>query len=115
MLTPKQNLLETLKPGGKPQCLCNCFTMLRGIPGDPVFRLVRGNRIRGTESYDQWGTKILFPEDAPAAVPHVTAENQVVKDITRWRDYVRVPDLMGKCQSGWEDAIAAEKAIDHEK
>ena len=60
MLTPKQNLLETLKKDGKPECLCNSFTMFRGIPGDPCFKLIRGNRIRGTNSYDQWGTLILF-------------------------------------------------------
>lgn len=115
MITPKQNLLESLKKGGSPVCLNNSFTMMRGIAGDPVFKLVRGNRIRGTESYDVWGTKILFPEDAPAAIPLVTEENQVVKDITCWRDYVKVPDLMGLCQEGWETAIANEKAIDHEK
>ena len=115
MLTPKQNLLETLKPDGKPECLCNSFTMFRGIPGDPVFKLVRGNRVRGTTSHDQWGTLILFPEDAPAAIPMVTPENQVVQDIAEWRKYVKVPDLAGKCAEGWEDAIAAEKAIDHDK
>ncbi|HCE78477.1 MAG TPA: uroporphyrinogen decarboxylase (URO-D), partial [Lachnospiraceae bacterium] len=116
MLTPKENLLESLKfKQGKPVCLNNSFTMFRGIAGDPVFRLVRGNRIRGTESYDQWGTIILFPEDAPAAVPLVTPENQVIKDITEWRKYVKVPDLAGKCSEGWETAIENEKAIDHEK
>lgn len=35
MLTPKENLLETLIPDGKPECLCNSFTAFRGIPGDP--------------------------------------------------------------------------------
>ena len=114
MLTPKQNLLETLK-GGHPDRLCNSFTMLKGIPGDPVFKLVRGNRIRGTNSYDQWGTYIMFPEDAPAAVPFVTEENQVIQDVTRWRDYVKVPDLAGKCADGWEEAIAAKAAIDQEQ
>ncbi|MBQ6468951.1 MAG: uroporphyrinogen decarboxylase (URO-D) [Lachnospiraceae bacterium] len=116
MLTPKQNLLEALKfDKGHPECLCNSFTMLRGIPGDPCFKLIRGNRIRGTNSYDQWGTLILFPEDAPAAVPLVTAENQVIKDIAEWQKYVKVPDLIGKCSEGWEAAIEAEKAIDHDK
>ena len=115
MLTPRENLLEALKPGGKPEYLCNSFTMLRGIPDDPVFRFVRGNRIRGTTSYDRWGTLILFPEDAPAAVPFVTEENQVVKDICRWRDYVKVPDLRASCSEGWENAIAARDAIDMEK
>ena len=115
MLTPKQNLLEALKPDGKPECLPNTYTMCKTIGGDPCFKLIRGNRIRGTNSYDQWGTYIMFPDDAPAAVPLVTAENQVIKDITEWQKYVKVPDLIGKCSDGWEDAIANEKAIDHEK
>lgn len=109
MLTPKQNLLETLKKDGKPECLCNSFTMLKPIGGDPCFKLIRGNRIRGTESEDVWGTHISFPQDAPAAVPIVTKENQVIKDITHWRDYVKVPDLIGRCSEGWETAIENEK------
>ena len=115
MLTPKENLLESLKKGGHPVCLNNSYTMMRGIAGDPVFKLVRGNRVRGTNSIDVWGTQILFPADAPAAVPYVTEANQVVQDICQWRDYVKVPDLMGRCQEGWETAIANEKAIDHDK
>ena len=115
MLTPKQNLLETLKKDGKPECLCNSFTMFRGIPGDPCFKLIRGNRIRGTNSYDQWGTLILFPEDAPAAIPYVTEENQVIKDVAEWQKYVKVPDLTGKCSEGWEEALEAKSRIDQEK
>lgn len=115
MLTPKQNLLETLKKDGKPECLCNSFTMFRGIPGDPCFKLIRGNRIRGTNSYDQWGTLILFPEDAPAAIPYVTEENQVIKDVAEWQKYVKVPDLAGKCSEGWEEALEAKGRIDQEK
>ena len=115
MLTPKENLLETLKKDGKPDCLCNSFTMFRGIPNDPCFKLIRGNRIRGTNSIDAWGTQILFPEDAPAAVPLVTPENQVIKDISHWKDYVKVPDLRGKCSEGWEEAKAAKDAIDQDR
>ena len=115
MLTPRENLLEALRPGGRPEYLCNSFTMLRGIPDDPVFRFVRGNRIRGTTSYDRWGTLILFPEDAPAAVPFVTQENQVIQDICSWRDYVKVPDLRANCSEGWENAIAARDAIDTDR
>ena len=115
MLAQKQNLLETLKKDGKPECLCNSFTMFRGIPGDPCFKLIRGNRIRGTKSYDQWGTLILFPEDAPAAIPYVTEENQVIKDVAEWQKYVKVPDLAGKCSEGWEEALEAKSRIDQEK
>ncbi len=115
MLTPKENFLEAIKKEGKPQCLSNGFTALRSIPGDPVFQYVRGNRVRGTNSIDRWGTEILFPADAPAAIPHVTDENQVIQDITHWRDYVKVPDLAAACKDGWEAAIEANAQIDHDK
>ena len=113
MLTPKENLLETLKHGdGHPECLLNSYTMLRGIAGGPCFKLIRGNRIRGTNSYDAWGTYIMFPETQPAAVPMVTPENAVIKDIEHWRESVHVPDLVGKCSDGWEEAIANKETID---
>ena len=115
MLTPRQNLLESMKKDGKPECLNNNFCMFKPIGGDPCFKLIRGNRIRGTYSYDVWGTYIRFEESDPAAVPIVTPENQVIKDIEHWKDYVKVPDLIGKCSEGWETAIANAEAIDREK
>ena len=87
MLTPKQNFLETLKKDGKPDRLANNYTAFKPVGGDPVFQFVRGNRIRGTYSYDRWGTYIAFPEDQPAATPIVTAENQVIQDIEEWQKY----------------------------
>lgn len=112
MLTAKQNFLETVKRDGKPDRLTNCYTAFRPIGGDPVFQYVRGNRIRGTNSYDRWGTYIAFPEDQPAAVPIVTPENQVIQDIEQWQKYVKVPDLRANCSKGWETAIANKAAID---
>ena len=85
MLTLRENFLETVKKDGHPDRLASCYSAFRGIPGDPVFQYVRGNRIRGTTSYDRWGTLILFPEDQPAATPHVTPENQVIQDIEEWK------------------------------
>lgn len=112
MLSKKQNFLETIKKDGNPDRLANCYTAFRPIGGDPVFKFVRGNRIRGTNSYDRWGTFISFPEDQPAAIPIVTQENQVLQDIEEWADYVKVPDLVANCSEGWETAIANKAAID---
>lgn len=112
MLTEKQNFLETIKKGGKPDRFANCYTAFRPIAGDPVFKFVRGNRIRGTDSYDRWGTFISFPADQPAAIPIVTPENQVVQDIEEWQEYVKVPDLAANCSGGWEEARANRDAVD---
>ncbi len=117
MLTKKQNFLETIKKGktGSPDRLSACYTAFKPVGGDPVFQFVRGNRIRGTYSYDRWGTYIAFPEDQPAATPIVTAENQVIQDIEEWQKYVKVPDLRGNCSEGWETALANKAAIDSEE
>ena len=112
MLTARENFLETIKKNGNPDRLANCYTAFKPVGGDPVFQFVRGNRIRGTYSYDRWGTYIAFPEDQPAATPVVTAQNQVIKDIENWRDYVNVPDLRANCSEGWEMAVKNKAAID---
>lgn len=105
MLTQKENFLETLKKNGKPDRLVNQYQPFVPIMNDPLQRYTRGNRVRGTTSVDKWGTEILFPEDAPGPMPHVTNENKVCPDITRWREYVKVPDLQANCSEGWEDAL----------
>lgn len=112
MLTEKENLLETIRSGGKPDHLTNCYTAFRPVGGDPVFQYVRGNRVKGTDSYDRWGTLISFPADQPAAIPIVTEENQVVKDIEDWEKYIKVPDLRANCSAGWETARKNKAAID---
>ena len=104
MLSPKDNLLETIRKGGHPDRLPVCFTPFRPIGGHPVFQFVRGNRVRGTNSYDRWGTYISFPEDQPAAIPIVTPENQVIRNIEEWERYVKAPDLRANCSLGWETA-----------
>ena len=114
MLSPKENLLETIRKGGYPERLPVCFSPFRLIGGDPVFQFVRGNRVRGTNSYDRWGTYISFPEDQPAAIPIVTPENQVIRNIEEWRQYVTVPDLRANCSQGWETALENKKAIPEE-
>ena len=112
MLTIKENFLETIKKDGNPDRLVNCYEALVPIGGDPCFQFIRGNRVKGTDSYDRWGAFISFPEDQPAAVPVITPENQVIKDIEHWKDYVKVPDLRANCSDGWETAIANKAAID---
>ena len=114
MLSPKENLLETIRRGGHPERLPVCFTPFRPIGGDPVFQFVRGNRVRGTNSYDRWGTYISFPENQPAAIPIVTPENQVIRNIEEWRQYVTVPDLRVNCSQGWETARKNKEAIPEE-
>ena len=47
----------------------------------------------GLEHPDTWGTIYTWPETAPGPHPHVTPENAVVKDIEKWEEQLKVPDL----------------------
>lgn len=114
MLTAKQNVLETLKKDGKPDRLVNQFEPFVAIMNDPVYGLVRGNRVKGKTTKDCWGTEIAWPEDQHAAMPHVTPENKVLKDVTKWRETIKVPDLKAAASvpGSWDAALAAADAVD---
>lgn len=62
----KENLLETIKVDGKPDRLVNQYEPFVHIGNDPLSVYTRGNRVRGTNSVDRWGTEILFPRTHPA-------------------------------------------------
>lgn len=113
MLTPKRNLIETLKNSGKPDRLVNQYQPFALFMSDPVYRFVRGNRVRGTISKDVWGTEIVWPENQHAAMPHVTEENKVLKDVTKWRE-LRVPDLAAaaKDPAAWTPVLREAAAVD---
>ena len=110
-MTPREIFLEMLKPGGKPERILDQYEALAMMTGDPINAYLRGNRVRGTTSVDRWGTTILFPADAPGPMPDTRDELKVLKDITRWRDYVRAPDLEANCQTGWEAVCGQAAAI----
>jgi hypothetical protein len=118
MLTPKQNFLETIKKGGKPDRLVKQFEKCVFFRADPVAVYARGIRYKGMPPLkDKWGTTVLWPEDQVAAMPHVTSENKVIPDITTWRNKATVPDLAGNCSdpSVWKPALEEASDIDRKE
>jgi hypothetical protein len=111
MLSSKQNMLETIRPNGKPDRLVNQYQACTLVLNDPVNTFLRSNRVKGTTSKDRWGTTIIWPEDQFAAMPHITDTDKVLPDITAWRDYVKVPDLITNC-TDWSAAHATIATID---
>ena len=112
MQSPKEIFLELLKPDGKPERQLKQYEALTMALWDPINGYLRGNRQRGCTSQDRWGTTVMWPAEAPGPMPHITQENKVCPDITRWRDFVHAPDLEANCAQGWEEcrALAREKA-----
>lgn len=109
MYTAKENLMRTLE-GRNPDRFVEGWNPFAIILNDPVYLYLRSNRVRGQRSLDRWGTCIYWPQDQPAAVPHITEENKVLKDITKWEELI-VPDLAGNC-TDWTAAKQTIEEID---
>ena len=113
MLSAKENFLETMKKDGKPDRLVKQFEGTVFFPPSPASTYIRGNRHRGMEPLkDRFGTEILWPQNQVAAMPHVTAENKVIKDITEWKDQLVMPDLEANCSDPelWKPFIEQAEA-----
>ncbi len=103
-MTAKEIFLELLKPDGKPERQLVQYEALQMALGDPIGRYLHEGRMPGATITDRWGTVIEWPADAPGSMPLVTDENKVIKDITRWRDYVHAPEFISHSSDpeAWE-------------
>ena len=113
----REIFLETIKPDGKPSRLLKQYEGTIFMPGDPVNVFVRGNREPGMPPHkDLWGTTIVWPKNVIAAMPHVTEETKVVRDVTCWRNFTKVPDLIANCSDNalWEPYLERCAAADRE-
>lgn len=104
-MTAKEIFLELLKKDGRPERQLIQYEALYMALGDPIGGYLHMGRRPGATIKDLWGTIIEWPADAPGSMPHVTAENKVIKDITHWRDYVHAPDIIANCsdEKVWAD------------
>jgi uroporphyrinogen-III decarboxylase len=117
MQTQKEIVLELLKgKQGHPDRLASHYKPFAFINNDACNKFARGNREKGKTTVDKWGTTIMFPEDAPGPMPHVTSENKVLPDITEWRKYVKVPDIVaGTKELGWDACLEAASKVDRKE
>ena len=60
MQTPKQILLEMLKPDGQPERQLKQYEALSFALGDPVGAYMRGRREPGKTYVDRWGVTICL-------------------------------------------------------
>ena len=67
--------------------------------------------LSGEAVLDHWGVTHRFLPGDPGIIPIVTEENCVIKDITKWRDYVHFPEIPSL---DWSEAKKAVAAIDRD-
>lgn len=65
----------------------------------------------GERVLDNWGVVHRFLPGDPGVIPMVDDDNKVIKDITKWRDYVHFPEIP---ELDWSDAKKAIEAVDRE-
>ena len=110
-MTPAQILRETIKKDGKPERQLKQYEAMGFDYGTPVSKFLDIGLKKGGTAVDKFGVTFIFPEDAPGRMPHITAENKALKDITKWKETVHAPDIAGNCQTGWEESLAKGEEI----
>jgi len=117
-LSVKENFLETVKKGGKPDAIVVQWGPLMAFPPrdmvEPCYTFMANGLRPGVNIVNRWGVEVLWPPGQPGGTPLITEENKVIKDITRWRDYFNEPDIEEATKEGWEPALARVKQIREE-
>ena len=108
-MTPKENALAIFNRQ-QPESYNNFMNSLQFVQ-DPIFGMDRIPQ-DGKLHRDSWGVTLEWPTTAPGAHPIINAENAVIKDITKWREQLVVPDIDGL---DWSAAEAKAKLVNHEE
>ena len=90
MLTIRQNFLETIH-GGNPDRFVNQYEYMK-LVGNPIVRGRAGACPRGGTIVNDWGVTSAWPEHVVTSFPVHTPEMILLKDVTKWRDVLKIPD-----------------------
>ena len=105
-MTPRENMMAIYE-GRQPEYYGD-FQWAVKIMIDPIWKSDSMPK-DGREHKDSWGTVCVIPPDAPGKHPHVTPDNAVVTDITKWREQLTIPSLDGL---DWSEAEARAAQVD---
>jgi len=109
MLTKRQNMLETIR-GGNPDRYVKGYEALALVLPPHKFKDARPIK-GGPNVVNSWGVTLSWPDNAPGPFPVHDAEHVVIKDIEKWRDYVKVPEVVLP-ESDWEPILKMVDQID---
>ncbi|NLV50035.1 MAG: uroporphyrinogen decarboxylase [Clostridiales bacterium] len=110
MLTKRQNMLETIR-GGNPDRFVNQFEALAFSMGNPFMKDNMKSRGIGSEWVNAWGVTIRFQENTPGPFPVHDDAHKVLKDITKWREVVKAPNV-DYPEEAWAPFIEQTEKID---
>lgn len=108
MLTKRENLNEVMK-GGNPDRFVNQFEYMGfGGFGHPYSSTMTEPSGPGQTWRTQWGITYSWPEGYPGGMPIHRPDTIVLKDITKWREVLKAPnlDFPDEAYQGMIDAAA---------
>ena len=117
MLTAKENLRQTIIPGGKPDRFVNNYEGIYLMMHPQIMH--SGNLLNPGDAnvLNAWGVTYSFPAHTPGAFPVHTPDKIVVQDIDEWEKYVKAPSLdfpeaeWEEFQKQYEEVEASGKAF----
>lgn len=89
-MSSSENLLKMLQ-GIKPDGIVNDWTPFQ-IIWDPLLMTITPAR-KGVTVKDPFGVTLVWDNDQPGPMPLEDEEHLVCKDITKWRESVKAPDI----------------------
>lgn len=111
MLTPRENLIETIH-GGHPDRYVNQFepfALQWGTPQD--LRYPEPAEPGPAMMKTCFGVTMYWPEGTPGPFPVHDDAHLVLKDITHWQDYVKIPDA-NFTDAEWEPLLQEAEKVD---
>ena len=113
MLTIKENVRETLKPGGKPDRFVNQYEYL-GMVFTPNNFVNPRPKYGESNVVNAWGVTYSYPEGTPGAFPVHTPDKVLVKDIECWQDFVKRAPASGFPDEMWGITMGMASQVDKE-
>ena len=110
MLTARENMLQTIRPGGKPDRFVKQYEAYDLIFENPIadpFPMPGAGPV-----VDSWGVTSEWAPGTPGPFPIHDQEHIVIQDIENWKDYVKRPSFKDLPEAAWEPAIAHAEAVD---
>jgi uroporphyrinogen-III decarboxylase len=114
MLSIRQNFLETIH-GGKPDRFVDQYEFMELLFGlDPIFRHNPIPGAPGQQIKNGWGVTIEWKEGQPGSFPVHDYEHKVIKDVTKWKDVVKMPQTEFP-EADWAEVVKAAAAVDRKE
>jgi len=111
MMTARENYLA-LCNGGVPERLVNQYEPFEFVLNEPLTNLFYFScYVEGEDTLNPFGITIRWKKGEHAGMPYITEKTKVCPDVTKWRDYVKKPNIKFP-EEAWEPSKAALAAVD---